>query len=138
MRFSGYMMIATLNLFLLLIGFTYRHRSKNIHAALMALGMLSDFSLVLTLQLQRNAIQTALGFKLSALNQAHIFSSTIATVLYVPMIMIGISLYQQKTATPNSLKQKLHRRIGWTVLILRSLGFFLMFSMLENHSPRGM
>lgn len=124
--------IATLNFFLLLSGFTLRHRNRNAHAVLMSLGVFSDLSLVLALQIQRDAIQTAAAFKLSALNQAHIFTSTAATVLYIPMVVIGISLFRAKTRTPNSRKQTLHRRIGWTVLVLRTLGFFLMFSMLGH------
>ena len=130
---SGYMIAATVNFFLLLSGFTLRHRNRQAHAALMSLGMLSDLSLVLVLQFQRNAIQTAVSFKLSALNQAHILTSTLASSLYIPMAMIGISLLTQKGGA-NSLRNKtIHRNLGWAVLTLRTLGFFLMFSMLEHH-----
>ncbi len=131
---TPYMMIATANLFLLLTGFTLRHRNRNAHATLMSLAVLSDLTLVLVLQFQRNAIQTAIAFKLSAMNQAHIFTSAAATALYIPVAVIGISLFTQKTpSNRNTMKQTLHRRIGWTVVILRTLGFFLMFSMLGKH-----
>jgi hypothetical protein len=130
---TGYMSIATVNLFLLLIGFTLRHKNRRAHASLMTMGMLSDLILVLVLQFQRHAIQTAVAFKLSALNQAHILASTTATALYIPMAIIGISLLKQKAPNPKSPQQTMHRRMGWTVLILRTLGFFLMFSMLGHH-----
>ena len=130
---TGYMRLATVNFFLLLTGFTLRHKSRKAHATFMSAGMLSDLTLVLILQFQRHAIQTAVSFKLSAWNQAHILSSTLATALYIPMAIIGILLFLQKTPEGSSRKKTLHRRMGWTVLILRTLGFFLMFSMLGRH-----
>lgn len=130
---TPHMIVATVNLFILLCGFTLRHRNRKAHAAMMSIGMLSDLALVLTLQLQRNAIQTAVSFKLSALNQAHILTSTLASSLYIPMAMIGIFLLMQKNGATHPKGRTIHRKLGWVVLTLRTLGFFLMFSMLGRH-----
>ncbi len=125
---TGFMFLATLNFFILLIGFTYRQKDQRKHALLMTLGIVSDLAIVLTLQVQRNAVATAIAFKLSALNQAHIFCSTSATVLYFPMIYLGYQLIQKKSGPQT---KTLHRKLGYATLILRGLGFFLMFSMLK-------
>lgn len=133
---TSYMMVATANLFVLLVGFTLRKTNRRAHALLMGLGMLSDLILVLTLQYQRNAIQTAIAFKLTFFNQAHILSSTTATALYIPMAVLGVQIYRNSTQKNNLIaietQRLLHKRIGWLTLIFRTLGFFLMFSMLEQ------
>ena len=123
------MMIATFNFCLLLLGFSFRHRSKSVHASLMTLGILSDISLVLLLQIQRNAVQTAVAFRLSPLNQAHVICSTLATLLYFPVLFYGWKLYQNTSARGNT--RLIHKRLGLAALFFRTLGFLLMFSMLK-------
>lgn len=127
------MQVATANFFLLLTGFILRNSNRKAHAILMGLGILSDLVLVLTLQIQRNAVETALAFKLSFLNQAHIFTSALATTLYFPMVFLGFALYFAPSDACVGAKRTLHRKIGWVVLVLRTLGFVLMFSMLGSH-----
>jgi len=121
-----YMTIATLNYLLILAGFLVRKTDRKAHVRLVSLGILFDLCLVLVLQFQRDAIATAMSFKLSPLNQAHIFSSTLATVLYIPQAITGYKL--QKGANT----RKAHQIIGMMVLVFRTLGFILMFSMIDS------
>jgi hypothetical protein len=120
------MCIATVNYFLILNGFLIRKTNRRLHVLLMTLGVFFDLVLVLTLEFQRDAIATALSFKLTPLNQAHIFCSSIATALYIPMVITGLMIIKKE-------KYRLsHRRIGYLVLLFRSLGFLLMFSMIKS------
>ena len=128
---TGYMILATINLFVLLTGFTLRKKNARAHAKLMALGVSSDLILVLVLQVKRHAVETAIAFKLSAWNQAHIAFSSLATLLYIPMIFLGIFLLQ-KPGSAESPKQKAHRTIGYATLMFRTIGYLLMFTMLKD------
>jgi hypothetical protein len=93
--------------------------------------ILSDLGLVLTLQILRNATQTAFAFKLPPLGQAHIFCSLIATLLYFWMVYLGIRLL--RTAPGPNPAKALHRKLGLATLLFRTLGFLLMFSLLKSH-----
>ena len=121
-----FMCIATVNYFLILIGFLFRISNRRLHVSLITLGILSDLILVLTLEFQRDAIATAMSFKLSPLNQAHILCSTLATILYFPMVYTGIMIIKQRAS------RVWHKRFGYMVIIFRSMGFILMFSMLKS------
>ncbi len=127
---TPYMVVATLNFILLLFGYSFRHKNRKIHAASMTTAMLSDLCLVLVLEFQRDAIATAVSFDLSFLNQAHILSSTLATLLYFPVLFLGILLLRSRASVA---QRKAHRRLGTLALCLRAIGFILMFSMLQNH-----
>ena len=130
---TAHMMVASVNYFCLLIGFTYRKKSQTIHARMMTLGIVSDLLLVLALQIERHAMQTALAFKLSPLNQAHIFCSSLATALYFPMLFLGWKLYRGQLGARREAVLMRHKKLGYLTLIFRSLGYLLMFSMLGNH-----
>ena len=91
--------------------------------------IISDLSLVAILQYQRHAVETALSFKLSLWNQAHIGCSSMASLLYIPMVILGICLLRGKGSKKT---REIHAWIGYTTLLFRTLGFFLMFSMLKN------
>ncbi len=124
---TGFMFVASLNFFILWAGFFQRHENKNLHARMMATGILSDLSLVLILEFQRDAVATALAHQLSALNQAHIYCSTVATLLYLPLIYFGLKLLRGQD---RAKILPLHRKLGYLALTFRTLGYFLMFSML--------
>jgi hypothetical protein len=123
------MTIATFNYLLILAGFLARKKDRRLHVRLVSLGILFDLCLVLILEFQRDAIATAMSFKLSLLNQAHIYSSSLATVLYIPQAITGYRL--QKSEGP----RKAHQILGFLVLLFRTLGFLLMFSMIGSKSP---
>lgn len=125
-----YMWLAALAFALLCAGFFLRH-NRRVHPWLMLAGIGIDLSLVGVLQISRNAIGTALSFTLSPLQQAHIATSSVATVLYFPVLYLGWKLWQRT----NPATRALHTRVSLTALVFRTLGFFLMFSLvLLRHS----
>ena len=121
-----FMCVATINYFLILNGFFMRKKNRAWHVGLISLGILLDLVLVLTLEIQRDAIATAVSFKLSPLNQAHIYCSSVATLLYFPMIFTGLMIIKKEKY------RTWHQRFGYLVICFRSLGFVLMFSMLKS------
>lgn len=125
-----YMGIATLGYWLLASGFILRKSDKKSHGILMTAGIVTDVSLVLVLEFQRSAINTAVSFTLGPLQQAHILSSTVATVLYFPLLYIGWALYRGKLKSPKV--RRFHKRAGITAFIFRSIGFLLMFTLLAS------
>jgi len=93
--------------------------------------MFLDISLVLKLQIQRHAIQTAAAFSLSPLQQAHIGVSTLALILYFPTFYFGFKRLHQKGTSP-LLDRKRHILFAVSAFIFRTLGFLFMFSMLDK------
>jgi hypothetical protein len=121
-----YMTIAAFNYLIILAGFLLRKVNRRIHVTLLSLGILFDLSLVLLLEFQRDAIATAVSLKLSPLNQAHIYFSSLATLLYIPMVITGIMILKKERC------RIWHRRLGYGTIFFRTLGFLLMFSMLTT------
>lgn len=119
-----FMAAATFSYSCLLAGISARRR-RTLHVPLMAAGMLIDLAIVLTLEIQRNAVKTALSFSLSPLQQMHIGASTIATILYFPLIFLGI-----RSWFGSARDRSLHRKLGTLAFLFRTLGFLLMFSLL--------
>jgi hypothetical protein len=117
--------------FLMCAGLVMRKHSQLWHARLMASAIFGDLALVLILQAQRGAVQTAISFKLSALQQAHIGFSTLATVLYFPLLYLG---WKQIRGEADAKAKKLHQRLGMYAFAFRTMGFFLMFSLLKHFS----
>ena len=122
-----YMHIATIAWLCFVLGFLKR-RNKRAHIPLVSTGLVLDIALVFYLQVTRSAVQTAASFTLSPLSQLHILFSSCALLLYFPMIFLGIKL---NLGTPAEKTRLLHRRIGALTLILRSLGFGFMFSLIR-------
>ena len=122
------MWIATAAWACLVCGYLKR-KDRTTHVALMRTGIFLDIALVLYLQVTRGAIQTALGFSLELLKQLHIGASTVALVLYFPVLYLGYLLVQNK-GTPRT--RELHIKIATTAFIFRTLGFILMFSMWKS------
>jgi len=123
---TPYMGFATLAYGFMNIGLMNR-RHRTIHISYMISAIALDLALVLTLELQRDAIKTAISFSLTPMQQAHILMSSMATALYVPIIILGYRLYCGRL---NGLGRLWHRRLGIAGYVFRSLGFFLMFSLL--------
>jgi len=123
---TPYMGLATLSYGFMNIGLM-NLRNRDIHVRYMNSAIALDLALVLVLEFQRDAIQTALSFSLSPLQQAHIAMSAVATTLYIPILILGWRLYLGKL---NSAGRSWHRRLGIMGYVFRSLGFLLMFSLL--------
>lgn len=108
---------------------TMRKSKPKLHAALMICAVITDLTLVLLLQIERNAIQTALSFSLDFLQQMHIAVSTGATLLYLPIVTLGVLKF---TKFKSVNIRRYHKYLGLWAFTLRTLGYFLMFSMLTK------
>jgi len=127
---TPYMGAASFSYFLLCFGLTFRKTNKNIHARLMGCAIVIDIALVLILETQRSAINTFVSFSLETMQIGHIVASTLATVLYIPVAILG---YKLLTGTSTTAKARLwHIRLGVSAYVLRTIGFFLMFSLLTH------
>lgn len=123
---TPYMGAATFAYALMAFGLFLRKRSRPWHRRLMFGAMGIDLSLVLLLELQRSAIETVASLELAPLPFAHVLCSTLALVLYAPLIYLGQKLWKAE----NPRLRQWHLRLGITAFVLRSLGFLLMFSLL--------
>lgn len=123
---TGYMAFAGLTYFTLVFGLVNK-KNKYLHVRLMSTAMIVDVSLVLLLEIQRNAIETTLESNLNWMQQTHIYSSTLAVLFYIPAAILGYKLY-------NNLKSSRawHLRLGGLAFLFRTIGFILMFSLIEH------
>src|ERR1700730_15779341 len=87
--FSPYPWLASLAFALLLAGFFLRKYDRRLHAGLMASGMAIDLTLVLIVQFTKDAIATAFGNELTLWQYAHVITSTIAVLFYIPVFTLG-------------------------------------------------
>lgn len=122
---SVIMWIATSAWVCLVFGYLMR-KNKRAHIALMIVGISIDLALVFYLQLTRDAIQKAVGFDLGLGAQLHIIFSSIAGILYFPVIYFGYRLIKVGPC-PRLLFR--HKALALPALAARSVGFFFMFSM---------
>ncbi|MBX7147943.1 hypothetical protein K1X76_02560 [bacterium] len=114
---------------LLVLGLILR-KNRPLHARLMIAAIVSDLITVLILEIQRDAIKTALSFTLSVLQQTHILFSSLATLLYFPALILGLILYFSNKPALIQKWRPIHIKIGYTAFIFRSLGFGMMFTLL--------
>jgi len=122
---SAAMCIAAAAWCCLILGYLSRRNRKR-HVPLVLAGIFLDVSLVIYLQLTRDAIQTALSFTLSTLEQIHIATSTTALLLYLPVMYFGFKLLRgDRTPATRSM----HIRLAVLALFFRTVGFAFMFSM---------
>ena len=128
---TPYMGLATFSYFLMVAGIVCRRGSRHAHRAFMLSAVTIDLSLVLALEWQRGATATAAAFTLSPWQTAHVAASTLAVILYVPLLWAGFRLWQ---AEGPSLRRR-HRILGITAFVLRTLGFLLMFGLLGRELP---
>lgn len=122
------MWIASVAWVLLVAGYLNR-RNRTLHIRLMLAGIVTDISLVLFLQFTRGAIQKALGFTLAVIQQLHILSSTIALLLYFPILFFGFKLVRGDFSP--EVRER-HIKLGKMALLFRTIGFLLMFSMWKS------
>ncbi len=128
---TPYMGLATFSYLILCTGLALR-LDRQWHVRLMTSGISIDLLLVLILQIKRNAIKTAVGFTLNPFQQAHIYFSLAATLLYFPVLVLGWKLWRKKIK--GNRFRMTHLSLGILSFILRSLGFFLMFSLIKHVS----
>lgn len=117
------MLFATATWLLLMLGF-FRRRNRHQHVPLVLSAILGDICLVLYLDFTRRAVATALNFELSTLQQLHIGLSSAALLLYFPILFSGVQLLKGREKF-----RTFHKKLAFTALCFRSLGFVFMFSM---------
>ena len=122
---NGTSLVATCAYLILAAGLaSWRNRPRHFNLALVAI--LLDIGVVLWLQTTRSAVQTALEFKLGSLDQAHIAVSTLALLLYFPLLYMIIRM---KKAPPGTVDAKMMRAYTWTFVAafsLRTAGFLFI------------
>ena len=122
-----YMYIASTAWLFLLAGYALRRR-RWLHVPLALTGITLDLMLVAYLQLTRSAVQTAMSFSLGVMEQIHIANSSIALLLYFPILYLGGRLILGRA----TLRQRTwHLRLATAALLFRSVGFFFMLSLIK-------
>ena len=131
--------LATLAFGLLLSGISALP-SKNfmLHSRFMRAGIFLDISLVLFLQLTRNAVKTAVVEPLTFFQMIHIGSSLTTVLLYVGVLIFGYRLLKHQK-NPLELEQylvtrKRHLLLGKLCIALRTIGYMSMYSFYEYQS----
>lgn len=119
---------ASLAYFFLICGILF-HSERKVHITFMSLGVLIDLSLVSILEVKRSAIATAVGGTLGLFQMGHIVSSTCAVLCYFPTIAFGIRFVRN---APNGNRRRTHVYFGRIAFAFRTIGFLLMFSLLEH------
>lgn len=127
---SPYMGVSSLAYFLMIYGLI-RRKERIAHSRLMKAAMLLDFSMVLFLELTRNATGTAMHEILNSTQLTHVACSTTIVLLYVPIYVMGSKLLANQF-TP--WRRRWHIRIGLIAFVLRSIGFVTMFGWLNWHT----
>lgn len=126
---TPYMAIATVAYMLLVAGLLVRPLSLNLHAKLMGTGISLDLVLVIVLQIQREAVQTAVSNSLSFIQIFHAATSTLATIFYIPTVVLGLILLKNPNLRDRWLRR--HRFVALSAFVFRTLGYATMFSMLK-------
>lgn len=123
---TPFMGLATLAYGAMVWGY-WERKNRYTHMRLMLFAIILDLTLVVTLELQRQAVETAISMSMGPLQQSHIIFSLIATILYFPILLGGFYLW--KNPGPSTVKTW-HMRLGKAAFLCRSLGFLLMFTLL--------
>lgn len=122
---TGYMALATMTYCFLIYGIFFVADRKT-HRLVMMTSITMDILLVLFLELSRQAIKTTVSNELNIFQLGHVLSSTIAIVFYL------ITAYYGHKAFNGQAVGKIHIKLGWLAFIFRSVGFVLMFSLIEK------
>lgn len=125
---TPYMAWATAAYLMMVYGLWHR-KNRAIHVRQMRIALGADLVLVLLLEFARDAIGTALAFKLGPLQQFHILFSTLAVVLYFPVYYLGNKRLKNLGTVST---RTWHVRLALTAFGLRTIGFILMFSLLAK------
>ena len=123
--FSAYKAIAATAFLIMLSGLLLRHRNPRRHAQLMGLAMGLDLLVVLLLEIQRDAIATAVSMTLGAPQMIHIAASSLATALYLPVALLG---YRRLKGHAGPTACRAHLLLGVFAFSARGIGFCFMWT----------
>lgn len=117
-----YKYVAAAAWLILTLGLLNRQVRKR-HIKLMLTGIALDVIVVLLLELNRSAIDTALTGTLDIFHKLHIGSSSVALLLYVPVLILGIKLSKGEEQF-----RVWHKRVAVSAYVFRTIGFVMMFT----------
>lgn len=109
--------ISFLVLIIIGLGLRYRKERKK-HIPLMLSAFVIDVSLVLIIEINRHAVERAVGLTLPAFTWCHIAISTSVVVLYLILITTGIKL-----AKGNESVRPFHKKLALVFIVLRLANF---------------
>jgi uncharacterized membrane protein YozB (DUF420 family) len=119
--------LATLAFVLLALGWTQR-RNRARHVPLVLSGIALDLALVVWLEISRGVVEKVAGAEphvpFPAVRWAHIASSTLAVVAYVPTLWLGFRMLR---SPGDAALRRRHAAVAVTALILRTIGFLCMW-----------
>jgi hypothetical protein len=96
------------------------HRRRRLHARIMTTCFVADVLMVLLIELQRKAIEQAVG-PTSPLMRFHIAVSVIALVLWVPQLLTGRAILRGEP------RLRRHKIQAWTFLLFRATNVVTAF-----------
>lgn len=121
-------LLATLAFGLLVGAWTLRRR-RSLHVPLALAGLALDLALVVYLEVSRSVVEKTMTEDFSALRWVHIWTSTLAVLLYLPTLWYGFRLLRgDESVRPR------HKRFAVAALLLRTVGFACMWGV-EAASP---
>ena len=124
---SPYMALASLAYFLMIAGLAHR-KERVVHVRLMSAAIALDLILVLVLEIQRSAVETAVGMPLGIPQKIHILFSLSAVLTYGPVVYLGWRRYRGKAS---KVQKSRHLRLGVLAFVFRTVGYVFMFSMIK-------
>jgi hypothetical protein len=127
---------SALVVFIVILGLLFR-KKRSLHIPLMSSAFLIDLSLVLIIELQRQAIENVVVSK-SPFVWFHVTISVTVLVLYIVLAITGskMSKIPQGPLIANSKLIKIHKVSAVLFIILRLTNFFTSLSMPEQvHIP---
>jgi hypothetical protein len=127
LRLTPEMWIATVAYTFLIAGILLR-KERRWHGRFMGIAVAMDLSLVLYLEYKRAAVEKVANLSITKLQAFHVGFSTGATLLYLPLVILGLLAISHKLG----IKGKIwHKRMGIVAFCLRTLGFIFMFAFLK-------
>ncbi len=115
--------LATVAFLLIVAGWTQR-RNRGRHVPLVLAGIGLDLALVVWLELSRGVVEKTMTDDFSMLRWVHIWSSTLAVVLYLPTLWFGFRMLR---GAADAAVRKRHAVVATLALVARTIGFVCMW-----------
>jgi uncharacterized protein (TIGR03382 family) len=121
-------LLASLAFALLVAGWTQRRRRRR-HVPLVLAGIGIDLGLVVYLELTRSVVEKVAGamdhVPFAGLRWAHIASSTVAVLLYLPTLWYG---WRMLRGPQDPRVRRRHAFVAQLALVFRTIGFLCMWA----------
>jgi uncharacterized membrane protein YozB (DUF420 family) len=115
--------LASLAFVLIVAGWAQR-RNRARHVPLVLAGIGLDLALVVWLELSRGVVEKTMHDDFSMLRWVHIWSSTLAVVLYLPTLWFGFRMLR---GAADPAVRKRHAVVATLALVTRTIGFVCMW-----------